>query len=164
MPDLTLRPAVAADLPAINAIYNHYVSYCTSTLQDRPDTAAEREAWFAGRGGRHPVIVAADGDEVVGFAALSPFYARAGFADCTEDTVFVKHSAQGRGIGSSLMKDLLAHAAATGHHTVIALVAADQSGMIRLRRSNGYVEAGRLTGAAVKFGRRLDIVVMQKSL
>ncbi|HEX8339495.1 MAG TPA: GNAT family N-acetyltransferase [Tepidisphaeraceae bacterium] len=164
MPDTVIRPAAAADLPAINAIYNHYVSYCTSTLQDEPDSAAERAAWYAGHDTRHPVTVAVGGDEVVGFAALSAFHPRAGFAGCAQDTLFVKHTAQGRGIGSSLMKDLLIRAAAVGHHTVIALIAADQGGMLRLRESNGYVEAGRLAAAAVKFGRRLDVAVMQKTL
>ena len=62
----TLRPAMPADLPAINAIYNHYVLHSTCTYQTVPSTAEERAEWFAAHGEKHPVIVAVENGQIIG--------------------------------------------------------------------------------------------------
>eukprot|EP01031_Cornospumella_fuschlensis_P001783 gene1783-2226_t len=65
-----------ADLPAINAIYNHYVEHSVCTYQTAPSTADERALWFAAHGPKHPVIVAEEDGEVIGWGSLSRFHVR----------------------------------------------------------------------------------------
>jgi GNAT superfamily N-acetyltransferase len=103
MPDLTIRLATAADLPAVNAIYNHYVRCSTCTYQTEPSTDAERAAWFAGRDAGHPVTVATIGNEVVGWGALSRFHPRAAYGRTVENAVYVHHERHRQGIGSALL-------------------------------------------------------------
>ncbi len=162
---MTLRDATAADLPAINAIYNHYVLISTCTYQIVPETGEGREAWFAGRKPVHPVIVAEQDGEVIGWGSLSPFHKREAYAGTVENSVYVHHGHQRQGVGRLLMEELLRCAAEEPDlHTVIALISADQEASIALHARLGFVECGRMREAGRKFGRLLDVVYMQRML
>ena len=158
---MTLRDATEADLPAINAIYNHCVLTSTCTYQVTPETEEARRAWFTGRGPRHPVIVVESGGEVLAWGSLSAFHKREAYAQTVENSVYVSHLHQRRGLGTSVMKELIRRARAAGIHTIIAGISADQEGSIALHRRLGFVECGRLREVGCKFGRMLDVVYMQ---
>jgi L-amino acid N-acyltransferase len=162
--DATLRPATPADLQAINDIYNHYVGYCTCTYQETPETLADRERWFHRHDDRHPVVVAEAAGEVLGWGALSSFRERSAFRYTVEDSVYIKHSAQGRGLGSLLLRDLIDRATALRHQTIVAAIDSGQVGSLKLHERHGFVETGRLHRAGLKFGRWLDVVFLQYML
>jgi L-amino acid N-acyltransferase YncA len=161
MSSVLIREAVAADLPAINAIYNHYVVNSTCTYQIEPETGASRAAWFAGRGPAHPVIVAEEAGEVLGWGSLSPFHRREAFAGTAENSVYVHHGQHRRGIGSQLLADLLVRGREQGLHTIVAAISAEQAGSIALHLRHGFRETGRLCEAGRKFGKWLDVVYLQ---
>src|SRR4051794_31143125 len=119
MPDFTIRPATVADVPAIHAIYNHYVATSTCTYQVEPETEADRLGWFTKRTAAPPVVVAEAGGEVVGWAALSPWSSRCGYASTVEASVYVRHDRHRRGLGLALLADLIARAKQLGHHGVL---------------------------------------------
>src|SRR5688572_6846266 len=118
--DLSIRLAAAPDLDDVNRIYNHYVLCSTCTYQREPETAEDRAAWFAAHDAAHPITVAVTGGEVVGWGSLSPFRGRWGYRYTVENSVYVRHDRQGRGIGRALLVDLIERARAAGHHTIIA--------------------------------------------
>ena len=157
----TIRPATSADLPAINGIYNHYVPVSTCTYQTEPSTPAEREAWFAAHGPQHPVTVAVVGNEIVGWGSLSRFHPRAAYGHTVENSVYVRHDVQRKGVGSALLSDLIARARAAGHHTIVALIDAQQAGSIALHTRFGFAQAAHLKEVGFKFGRWLDVVYLQ---
>lgn len=159
-----IRPATAADLAAINAIYNHYVLHSTCTYQTEPGTADERAEWFALHGPKHPVIVAEDGGEVIGWGSLSRFHLRAAYENTVEDSVYVRHDRLGRGVGSLLLGELVCAAAELGHHTVLGGISADQEASIALHAKFGFVTVSRLKEVGFKFDRWLDVVWMQRML
>ena len=164
-PPIHIRLATPQDLPAINAIYNHYVLTSTCTYQDQPTTEQERAAWFASHGPSHPVTVAlGDRGEILGWGSLSPFHPRSAYRFTVENSLYVRHDLHRRGIGRTLLADLLARAAALGHRQVIALISADQDASIRLHHSAGFREAGRLLAVGFKYNRWLDVVYMQYSI
>lgn len=160
----TIRIATAADLPAINAIYNHYVPISTCTYQTEPSTAAEREAWFAAHGPQHPVTVAELDREVVGWASLSRFHPRAAYGRTVENSVYVRHDRHRRGIGGLLLADSIERATALGHHTLIALIDAEQTASVTLHQRHGFVQVAHLREVGFKFGRWLDVVYLQRML
>lgn len=164
MSEPLVRPATEADLPAINAIFNHYVLHSTCIWVTEPETAEGRQAWLAAHDEDHPVTVAEEGGEVVGWASLSAYSSRSGWRHTVEDSVYLRHDRLGRGIGSRLLADLLDRAARQGHHAVIASICADQPASIRLHARHGFVECGRLRETGFKLGRWLDAVYMQKLL
>ena len=160
-----IRLATAADLPAINAIYNHYVLGSTCTYQEEPSTEAERTAWFDARGPQHPVTVAATPEgEVLGWGSLSKFHPRSAYGRTVENGIYVRDDCRRRGVGRALLADLVGRARAGGHHTILALIDAEQSGSVALHLAFGFTPVARLRQVGFKFGRWLDVIYMQKLL
>ncbi len=157
-----IRPATINDMPAVNDIYNHYVEHSTSTYQTEPETLEERRAWFSCHGAKHPVLVALLGDEVAAWGSLSRFHPRAAYAHTVENSIYVRHDLQGRGLGSKLLAELIDVAEKLGHRSIIACIDAAQQGSIALHRKHGFADAGRLTEVGFKFGHWLDVVYMQR--
>lgn len=158
---VALRPATKTDLVAINAIYTHSVLHSTATYQTEPSSDAERSAWFAWHGPRHPVIVAEIDGQVVGWGSLSLFHARAAFDRTVEVSVYIHHDFHRRGIGKAILAELLKRAKELGHHRVIAAISGDQEPSLALHESMGFTERGRLTEVGFKFGRWLDLVYLE---
>jgi len=161
---LHIRPATAEDLPAINAIYNHYVVHSTSTFQVELEPEERRRAWFAGRGAGHPVVVAEKQGKVVGWASLSPYHHRCAYSGTVEDSIYVDPEQRGRKIGTALLEELVELAGKAGHHSVIAVIAADQPASIDLHAKAAFKEVGRLRQAGWKLEQWVDVVLMQRML
>jgi len=161
---ITLRAAKVDDLPAINAIYNHYVEHSTCTYQTVPSTAHERRDWFNAHGPEHPVIVAVENDTVIGWGSLSRFHPRQAYCHSVEDSVYLHHEHQGRGLGSLLLGELLRRAVQIGHHTVLGGIDADQKASIALHAKFGFEKVSHLKEVGHKHGRWLDVIWMQKML
>lgn len=155
------RLATAEDLPAINAIYNHYVLTSTCTYQTDPETAEERARWFSDRDEAHPVTVLEAGGEIVAWGALTRFRRRSAYRYTVEDSTYVRHDCRGRGLGSLLLGDLVRRARELGHHSMIAGISADQAPSIRLHEKFGFARVALLREVGWKFDRWLDVVYMQ---
>ena len=160
----TLRPASRADLPAINAIYNHYVVNSTATYQTVPSTDGEREEWFEVHGSRHPVIVAELDGGVVGWGSLNRFQARQAYENSVEDSIYIHHGHLGRGLGSLVLAELVRLAGQVGHHTILGGIDASQEPSIALHEKFGFVKVSHLKEVGFKQGRWLDVIWMQKML
>jgi phosphinothricin acetyltransferase len=160
-PAAALRPATAADCPAISAIYNHYVVHDTCTYDEEPETLAARQEWFAKHGPEHPVLVAEAGGEVVGWGSLSAFRARAAYRHTVENSVYLRHDWHRRGVGALLLAELIRQARALGHHAIIAGISAEQAPSLAIHARHGFVEVARLREVGWKFGRWLDVVYME---
>lgn len=158
------RLARLEDAEAIRQIYNLEVSTSTVTFDLVPRTLEEQVTWLQARSGAHVVIVAEDGDEVVGFASLSPFRDRPAYNSTVESSVYVRSDQRGRGVGSLLIGDLVDLAAQHGFHTAIARIVGGHEASIGLHRAAGFTEVGVEREVGRKFGTWLDVVVMQRML
>ena len=157
----TIRLATPADAESINDIYNHYVLTSTCTFHLEPVPLSEREAWLSAHGAKHPVIVYEENGEVLGWASITPFKERPAYQWTVESSVYIHHQFHGKGIGTQLMRDILARAKEIGHHSVIAGATAEQTPSIRLHESLGFVKAAHFRDTGFKFGRWLDTVYLQ---
>jgi len=164
MHDLLIRPATRSDLEAINAIYNHYVLHSTCTYQVEPEHMSGRLAWFDSHGPRHPVIAAESAGQLVGWGSLSTFNNRVAYARTTENSVYVRHDMQRRGIGRALLSELISAAGRLEHHSIMAVISADQDASVKLHESMGFVHVACLKEVGFKFGRWLDVVYLQLML
>ena len=162
--DITIRLATVADLEAINAIYNHYVATSTATFQLDPETAADRLAWFQSHSPRQPVTVAQRDDTVVGWASLSTWNRRAAYDRSTETSIYLHKEEVGKGIGKTLVKDLIRRATEHGYHVLLAGVTTEQTASMRLHAGLGFVEVARFREVGFKFGRWLDVTWFQMML
>jgi L-amino acid N-acyltransferase len=161
---MKIREATPADLGAINEIYCHYVLTSTCTYQIEPSTHEEREAWFAAHGPGHPITVAVDGEDVVGWGSLSKFNPRFGYRFTVEDSVYVRPELHRRGIGRALLVDLVARGRALGHRSILAAISADQEASVVLHRRLGFESVALLRQVGHKFDRWLDVVYLQRLL
>lgn len=160
-----LRPAILVDLPAINAIYNHYVLTSTATYQTQPETEESRLAWFTERDqALHPVMVAEIDGRIAAWGSLSRFGKREAFAGTVENSIYVHPDFQRRGLGRTILTDQIHRATAAGHHTIIAAISGEQSASLSLHLAHGFTHAGRLVEAGWKFNQWLDLVYLQKIL
>lgn len=160
-----LRPAVDADAAAIRAIYNLEVETSTATMDLVPRSLADQRRWLAERSGAFAALVAVvdgpDGDEIAGFAALSPYKERAAYRTTVEDSVYVRRDLHGRGIGRLLLTGVLDVAETSGFHAVMARIEAGGQASQALHEACGFRRVGVERQVARKFSRWLDVVLMQ---
>jgi phosphinothricin acetyltransferase len=156
-----LRPATVADLGAINDIYNHYVLHSTCTYQELPETMDGRRLWFGHHGEAHPVIVAELAGQVVGWGSLSAYHPRSAYRRTVENSVYVHHQYQRRGIGSTLLKELISRARDLGHHVIIAGIDAEQPASVALHAAFHFQQVGCMKQIGFKFDRWLDVIYME---
>ncbi len=159
-----VRAAEDGDLPAIADIYNDAVLNSTATFDTEPATLAESEQWLRDRSHPYAVLVAEGGGEMVGWAALKAFASKPAYRFTAENTVYVRADMRGKGVGNALLGRLLEAAAENGFRTVIARIAAPNPASVRLHRRFGFRRVGVEREVGRKFGRWLDVVVMQKAL
>ena len=159
---VTTRLAEGRDAEAIRAIYNVEVLTSTVTFDLVPRTLDDQLRWLDEHAGGHPAIVAVDAaDEVVGFGSLSPWRPRPAYAPTVEDSVYVRDDQRGRGVGRVLLTELVRLADAHGFHSVMARIVGGHEASIALHASCGFVQAGVEREVGRKFGRWLDVVLMQ---
>lgn len=163
-PVITLRPVTRADAEPIRSIYNVEVLEATATFDMVPRTLEEQLGWIDDHTGGHPAIVAVDRDAVVGFGSLSPYRARPAYATTVEDSVYVRRDRQGEGVGRLLLDELVRLGQAHGFHSVIARIVGGHVASIALHRACGFRTVGVEQEVGRKFGRWLDVVVMQRML
>ena len=156
--------AVPGDAEAIRAIYNVEVTRSTVTFDIVARTVDEQRAWIEEHQGAHPAVVALSGATVAGFGSLSPFRERAAYATTVEDSVYVDEAWRGRGVGRRLLGELVALARGQGFHTVIARISGDNEASIALHRAEGFALVGVEREVGRKFGRWIDVTVMQRML
>ena len=162
---MQIRPAANADLPQILAIHNDAIKNSTAIWTDALATLGERQVWLdQHRTAGQLAIVAALGDEVRGYATYGPWRAKEGYRFTVENSVYVRTDQAGRGLGTQLMRELIAAARAGGFHVMIAAIEAGNAGSIRLHERLGFVDAGTVEGVGFKFGRWLDLKHMRLSL
>ena len=165
MTGILIRQAREDDLAAINDIYNEAVISSTATFQIEPVPLEARRAWFAEHPQHtYPVLVAECGGVVVGWAAISRYATRCAYRFTVEDSIYLRRDHRRRGIGAALLARLIEAANAAGHHSMIAQIADHNPASIRLHQKLGFQTVGELREVGWKFGRWLDITVMQKLL
>ncbi len=162
----TIRPALAADLGPIQAIYAHHVLHGIATFEEVPPDVAEmtrRHAAITGRG--LPYVVAEVEGRVLGYAYAGPFHGRSAYRFTLEDSIYLDPAATGRGLGRALLERLIADATAAGARQMIAVIGnSGNAGSIALHGRLGFTMIGTMRSVGFKFGRWVDTVSMQRSL
>jgi L-amino acid N-acyltransferase YncA len=160
------EPAADADLPDIAAIYAHHVLAGTGTFEAVPPSIEEMAARrAAGLAAGYAWLVARDATGVLGFGYYGPFRPRSAYRWTVEDSVYVRDDARGQGIGHALLAALVAGAEAAGFRQMFALIGdSENAGSIGVHASLGFARTGIMRAAGRKFGRWLDVVIMQRSL
>jgi phosphinothricin acetyltransferase len=162
---ITIQDAHEPNLPGVLAIFNEIIAQSTAVFIDQPLSLDELRSWYrAKRDKGLPVLIATDAVGIAGFAALAPFRDRPCYRHSQELSVHVRADARGRGIGSQLLVAIEVAARAASTHVLVASIDAANAGSIRLHERAGFTQVGHMPQVGRKFGRWLDLVLMQKVL
>lgn len=156
-----IRPARPEDAPAIAAIWNPVIRDTAITFESVEKTPADITTLIAAR---PAFLVAEEAEGIAGFATYGQFRGGTGYDRTMEHTVILGPGARGRGLGRALMAAIEDHARAGGAHTIFAGVSADNAPGVAFHAALGYRTVARLPEVGWKFGRWMDLVLMQKTL
>jgi phosphinothricin acetyltransferase len=166
LPDVAVRDATPADLPAVAAIYTHYVLNTTITFNTQVRTPREwmdqYEAEVAD--GPYDLLVATVGEQVSGFIETQPFRPKPAYGRSVELTVYVAPDATGTGVGGRLFTAMLERLDASDFHRAYSVIALPNDGSIAIHERFGFTHRGTLTEAGHKFGRWLDVAFYERDL
>lgn len=163
--DPVIRSAREADLPALTEIYNAAATGTDFTGHLAPLSLEERRPWWLShQDPRYPILVAEAGDEVLGYASLSLWHDTPVYAHTAESSLYLTANAQGRGLGTTLMRALLDEARRLGHHVVLSRIWSGNLASIAMCRKCGYETVGVQHEVGRRHGAWEDCVIMQAVL
>lgn len=162
---MILRPATEADVAAITAIYNDVIATSNAIYRDDTVDESERMAWYKARvADGFPVIVAEIDGVVAGYGVYGSFRFGEGYKKTVEHSIHIKSSHRRKGIGRTLLKELISVATKDGRHVMVGGIDSENEGSIKLHKEFGFHETARMPEVATKGGKLLTLVLMQKIL
>jgi len=160
-----IREATQKDLVDILAIYNDAILNTTAVYAYKPQTLESRQIWYEQKMDEgYPLIVCEQDNKVVSFATFGPFRAWPAYKYSIEHSVYVDKEYRKKGIGTSLMKELIAIAKDREYMTLIAGIDASNEKSIAMHKNFGFVHSGTIEKAGFKFNRWLDLAFYQLEL
>jgi len=167
-PSVIVRPSRDADVPAMLAIYLHHIRKGVDPNYDgeidAPDADDLKRRRKNMQRGRLPHVVADEAGEVLGYAYAVPFRKRPAYRYTVKHSIYVRADRLGRGVGRLLLASLIDACAAGGYRQMIGYIDGANEASLRLHKSFGFTEVGRLPSVGYKFGHWTDSVMMQRSL
>jgi L-amino acid N-acyltransferase YncA len=163
-----LRLAAPPDADEICRIYNQGIEDRLATLETELRTPEERRQWLAGRGPRHPVIVAettgAGAATTVGWASLNVFNPREAYRFVADISVYVERAWRGKGVGRVLLERLIGLGREHGFHKLVLSAFPFNDGGMALYTKLGFRTIGIYREQGMLDGKWVDTVVMERLL
>ncbi|HEX5476710.1 MAG TPA: GNAT family N-acetyltransferase [Burkholderiales bacterium] len=163
---LAVRPARAADIAEVQAIYAHHVAQGLGSFEELAPPAEEMQRRLeAVVAGGFPYLVAEAGGTIAGYGYCTLYRTRSAYRFSVEDSVYVRHGMARRGVGRALLAELIRRCEALGWRQMIAVIGdSGNAASIALHASEGFVRSGTLRSVGYKAGRWVDSVFMQRPL
>lgn len=151
---------------AILDIFNDAIVHSTALYDYLPRPPQSMTTWFAAKAaGDFPVLGLEDeAGTLAGFASYGTFRAYPAYKYSVEHSVYVQREFRGRGLGRVLLSALIDAAQAQDRHALIGAIDADNAASLALHAQLGFARVGLLPQVGFKFGRWLDLVLMQRLL
>jgi phosphinothricin acetyltransferase len=160
-----IREATQKDLVDILHIYNDAILNTTAVYSYKPQTLENRQIWYEQKMDEgYPILVCEQENKVVGFATFGPFRAWPAYKYSIEHSVYVDKEYRKKGIGTSLMKELITIAQEREYMTLIAGIDAANEKSIAMHKNFGFIHSGTIEKAGFKFNRWLDLAFYQLEL
>lgn len=160
-----IRPATAADAPALAALLNHWIVHTAVTFNPVPKTEADILAMIAAKSADgHAFLVAEDAGTLVGQASYGQFRGGQGYRTCMEHSISLLPGTPRKGLGRALLTAIEDHARIVRAHQMIACISGENAGGQAFHARMGYRPIATIPDAGFKFGRHIDLVLMQKFL
>lgn len=163
---MRIRTAAPQDLPAIQSIYAYHVLKGLASFEEEAPPLEEMRRRYEEviRQGL-PYLVAEERTEILGYGYCTLYRTRSAYRYTLEDSIYVRHGMQGKGIGKALLAELITHCESLKYRQLIAVIGdSGNAASIAVHASLGFVRAGALRSTGYKFGRWVNTVIMQRPL
>ncbi len=159
-----IRRGRAEDLPALTALYNHYIRETAITFDLEPYTLEARRPWFDAFAdtGRHQLFVAEAAGHVVGYACTRSFRDKRAYETSAEASIYLAPSALRKGLGTQLYTRLFEAVAGEDVHRFIAGITLPNEASIALHERFGFECVGVMREVGRKFDRYWDVLWMER--
>jgi phosphinothricin acetyltransferase len=166
MPDIVIRRVEQGDLPALLAIYNHYVVTTPITFDLEPRTPAQRQLWLDTfkPTGRHQCFVAIRDGIAIGWSSSGKFRDKAAYDTSTELSVYLAPDAHGKGLGRRLYQTIIVALQGEDIHRLIGGITLPNGASVALHLAMGFRLIGVQTEIGRKFGRFWDVALYERPL
>jgi phosphinothricin acetyltransferase len=162
--NISFKPMKDDYLQKASEVYNYYIENTTVTFHTEPLSAEDMKSILYRKDPLYISYAIFDGDEFCGYAYMAPYKERQAYRISSEVTIYLNPAHSGKGIGSMVLEHLEEHARKNGIHSFLSVICEENTASIKLFAKNGYEKCAHFKEVGVKFGRMLDIVVMQKIL
>ena len=159
---ITIRQATEKDIPCITEIYNDAIKNTTATFDTEIKSVENRLKWFNDHDSKHPIIVAELKGKVIGYASLSPWSDRCAYESTAEVSVYIDKNFRGNGTGKKLLEVITLEGVKCGLHNILSRISEGNASSIHIHELMGYEHIGVIKQAGKKFGKYLDVHMMQK--
>jgi len=159
-----IRIACDADVPAILDIYTPYILSSTITFEyDVPCKNTFYQRFYAVTD-QFPWLVWEENGEILGYAYATRPFERAAYSWCAEPSIYLKPTAQGRGIGKKLYTALEGILKLQGYQVLYALVTGENTASLRFHEKLGYRSLAEFPNCGWKFDRWLGVFWLEKRI
>lgn len=151
-----------SDAPAILEIINNSILHTSHNYDYEAKTLEDIQRLFTEKlKDGFPILVGEINGEVGGYATFGKFRAKPGYNKTIEHSIYLNEKAQGKGLGSKMMEELIQIATIQGYHVMIAGMDSENSGSYRFHTRFGFKEVARMPEVGFKFGKWQTLVFMQ---
>ena len=162
---MTLRDALAADLPAIVDIYNATIPGRMATADTEPVTLESRVPWFEAHHPRtRPLWVLEENTRICAWLSFNSFYGRPAYNPTAEISIYVAEPHRRRGLARRLLREAIARAPACEVTTLLGFIWAHNAPSLQLFEAHGFTRWGHLPRVAVLDDIERDLIIVGRRI
>jgi len=163
-PTPNIRIASPQDVQSILDIYNWYILNTTATMDDEVYTKEIQEEWFGQFSKSHPLWCLSLNSKIIGWGCLKKWSDRSGYKLTVELSIYIAHESTSKGLGSLLLSEILDFAKGHKYRTILIRIGGAGAKSIKFYKKFDFIDVGTMQSVGEKFGRVLDVQMMQKIL
>jgi len=152
-----IRSVTLNDAKHIVDIYNYYVLNSIVTFDEIPFTENDFNQRIESISSTYPFIVFEENNTILGYAYANMFRQKPAYNKTVETTIYLKHDAQGKHIGTKLYTELLKQLKQQNYHAIIGGLTLPNEASVRLHEKLGFKQVAHFKEVGFKFEEWLDV-------
>jgi L-amino acid N-acyltransferase YncA len=161
---MNIRRVKTDDASHIIEIYNWYILNTTITFETEPVTLDEMKNRIKDKLSNYDWLVGEIDNKIIGYAYYGSFRPRAAYKHTVESTIYLSKDYKGKGLGNELYTHLIESAKRKGFREILGVIALPNPESMGFHRKKGFIDVGTMKNIGYKFGRYIDVALLQKSL
>ncbi|WP_232057786.1 GNAT family N-acetyltransferase [Listeria sp. PSOL-1] len=147
-----------AHYPLMQQIYQEGIATRNATFEQHVPTFFDWDKKYL----NECRLVAVEGKDVLGFAALLPFSSMHSYRGVAELSIYIAEKARGRKIGVALMEHLITESERSGFWTLLSLVFPENKASLHLHDKFGFQKKCTYDKLGEMNGQFRDVILLER--